>query len=84
MNVEIIEDQETYLMIAQDDRFAIVERRNNRLYHCHDGKRDGIPLDQLSEIGKLLNPHDWMNEATARAAFENIVGRSVQLREMIR
>ena len=42
MKVSFVEESGSHLLLTRGDRFAIVERRNNRLYNCHDGKRDGI------------------------------------------
>ena len=81
MDVTIVEDQGTHLLISQDNRFAIVERRNNRLYNCHGGKRDGIPLENLSAVGTILDSTDWGDETTARAAFNEIIARGTQLGE---
>jgi hypothetical protein len=47
MDVTIVAEHETHLLIAQGDRFAVIEQRNNQLYSCHDGQRVGIPLDEL-------------------------------------
>lgn len=79
MEVTIVEDQGTHLLISQNDRFAIVERRNNQLYNCHDGKRDGIPLENMSAVGTILDSTDWTDETAARAAFDEIIARGTQL-----
>ncbi len=89
MAVTIVADQGTHLLVSQGNRFAIVERRNNRLYSCHAGKRDGIDLDDvtgndasggdISAIGMILDDRDWIDEASARAAFSEIVARGTHL-----
>lgn len=81
MVVTIVADQGTHLLISQNSRYAIVERRNNRLYNCHDDKRDGIPLDRISDIGMILQEKDWTDQASATAAFDEIVVRGTQLSE---
>ena len=84
MDVKIIADQDTHLIVGQGNRFAIIERRNNRLYNCHAGKREGISLDRINEIGSLLDASDWTDEATARANFADIVSRGSQYSQTIR
>jgi hypothetical protein len=79
MDVTINSEEGTHLLIACGDRFAVIERRNNRLYNCHDGKRDGIPLDNLPAIWKILDERDWTDKATAQAAFNEVVARWTQL-----
>ena len=65
MNATIIEEKGTHLLIARGDRFTVVERRNNRLYNCHGGKRDGIAADDLSAIAEIVDETDWVEEAAA-------------------
>jgi hypothetical protein len=84
MNVIIVEEQGTHLLIGCGDRFAVVERRNNRLYNCHDGKRDSIPLSNLSIIANILHQHDWTDRATAQAAFDKVHTRWTDLSEHMR
>jgi len=79
MDVTIIADQGTHLLIGRGGRFAIVERRNNRLYNCHGGKRDGIPLEDLHAVSAILDESDWTDKATAQAAFDEVISRGTQL-----
>ena len=84
MDVTIITEQGTHLLIARGDRCAVIERRNNRLYNCHDGKRDGIPLDDLAAISKILEESDWTDRATAQATFQEVVARWTELAQRMR
>ena len=84
MDVIIVDDQGTHLLIAQGERFAIIERRNNRLYSCHDGKRDSVGVDHISNIASLLDEDDWSDEAAATAAFDEIVSRGMELGRTLR
>ena len=81
MNTTIVEQAGTHLLVAQEDRFAIVERRNGRLYNCHSSKRDGVAADDLSAVAAILDEADWVNEAAARRAFEEIASRGADLAE---
>jgi hypothetical protein len=81
MDVTIVADEGTHLLIAQDSKFAIVERRNNHLYNCHDGKRVGIPLSDLSAIAQILDESDWIDKVAAQAAFNEVIARETQLAE---
>ena len=84
MTATIMDERGTHLLIARGDRFVIVERRNNRLYNCHSGKRDGIPVDDLSAIATVVDETDWVDEATARKAFDDITSRGTDLAERMR
>jgi hypothetical protein len=83
--VSIITEQGTHLLIARGDRFAVIERRNNRLYSCHDEERVGIPFDDVpTDISKILDESDWMDKATAQATFHEIVARGTELAQRMR
>ena len=75
MNATIVEENGTHLLIRRGDRFAIIERRNNRLYNCHSGKRDGIAADDLSVLAEIVDEADWVDEAVARRTFRGRVPR---------
>jgi len=84
MNARVVEERGSHLLIARGDRFAIVERRNNRLYNCHGGKRDGIAASDLSAIAEIVDDFDWSDEVAARQAFNQVVTKGTGLAERIR
>jgi hypothetical protein len=84
MNVTIVAETGTYLLVARDNRFAVVERRNNRLYNCHDGKRRGIPLNDLSAVCEIVDEADWVSRPTAQAALDEAGSRWTDLAERMR
>jgi hypothetical protein len=81
MNATIVEEKGTHLLIRHGDRFAIIERRNNRLYNCHGGKRDGIAADNLSALAEIVDEADWVDEAVAKRAFNEAGSRGTDLAE---
>jgi hypothetical protein len=85
MNVTIVAEKGTYLLVARNDRFALVERRNSRLYSCHGGKRSGIPLDDLSAaVCEIVDEGDWVSRPTAQAALDEAGSRWTDLAEHMR
>ncbi len=84
MDVVIATERESYLMVARGDRFAVVERRNNRLYNCHADKRIGIPLDHLATISEIVDDGDWVDQSIAQAALDDAASRWTQLAEHMR
>ncbi|MDQ2802473.1 MAG: hypothetical protein M3Y41_07235 [Pseudomonadota bacterium] len=84
MNATIVAEKGTHLLIARGDRFVVVERRNNRLYNCHGGQRDGIAADDLSAIAEIVDETDWVDEAAARRAFSEAGSRGIELAEHMR
>jgi len=81
MDVTIVTEQGTHLLITCGGRFAVIERRNNRLYNCHHGKREGISLEDLSTASKILDERDWTDQAIAQMTFDEVVARGTQLAE---
>jgi len=84
MKATIAEKKGTHLLIARGDRFAVVERRSNRLYNCNGGKRNGIAADDLSAIEEIVDETDWVDEAAARRAFNEAGSRRTELAEHMR
>ena len=81
MNATVVEEKGTHLLIARGGRFAIIERRNNRLYNCHGGERDGVAADDLSAVAEIVDEDDWVDEAAARKAFKEASSRGTELAE---
>ncbi len=84
MNTTIVEERGSHLLIAQGVRFAVIERRNNRLYNCHGGKREGTAGNDLSAIAEIVDETDWVDQVTARKAFEEAISRYTDLAEHMR
>jgi len=84
MTTIIVEEGGSLLLVAQGSRFAVIERRNNRLYNCHGGKREGTAGDDLSAIAVIVAETDWVDEATARRAFSEAISRYTELAEHMR
>jgi hypothetical protein len=76
MDVTIAAEQGTHLLITCGDRFAAIEQRNSRLYNCHDGRWDGIPLTDLPMIAKILDERDWADQATTQSRTRSSRNRS--------
>jgi hypothetical protein len=83
MNATIVEEKGTHLLIRRGNHFAIIERRNNRLYNCHGGKRGGIAADDLSVLAEIVDEADWVDEAVAKRAFNEAGSRGTDLAERL-
>ena len=84
MHVTIAAERGTYLLVACENRFTVLERRNGRLYNCHDEKREGIPLERFSSISEIVDDGDWVDEPNAQAAFDEAAARWTNLAEHMR
>jgi hypothetical protein len=79
MSVTIVAQQGSHLLIANQERYAVIERRQDRYYNCHAAARAGIPASALSEIGTILASGDWTDRDTAQVAFDAITQRGTEL-----
>jgi hypothetical protein len=79
MPVSIVADQGTHLLIADGDRYAVIERHEDRFYNCHSEQRAGVPATDLSAVGQVPDDSDWTAQATAEATFRDVVARGTQL-----
>jgi hypothetical protein len=77
MDVTIVADEGSHVLIAHGDRYAVVERRAGHFYNCHDEKR-GAAAD-LSAIGDVLDDSDWTDEGAAQATFNDVIDRGKEL-----
>jgi len=79
MSVTIVSQQGSHLLIAEQGRYAVIERRQGHYYNCHDAARAGIPVDALSEIATILDTDDCTDRDTAQATFDQIAQRGNEL-----
>jgi hypothetical protein len=84
MEAMVADDKGNYLLLARGELFAVVERRNGRLYNCHDEDREGIEPRELARVSQIVDEQDWVDETTARAALEEAVARWTELAERMR
>ncbi|MEA2742835.1 MAG: hypothetical protein QOG25_1206 [Acetobacteraceae bacterium] len=79
MNITIVADQGSHLLVARGDEHAVIERRNGLLYNCHDEKRGGIPAENIAAVGDILDPNDWTGKEAAQTVFDEVIERGKQL-----
>jgi hypothetical protein len=79
MEVKVVAEAGTHLLIANGNRYAVIERRNGRYYNCHEDKRANVPADDLQGIDHALDARDWTDRQTAQAMFESVTSRGTEL-----
>jgi hypothetical protein len=84
MDIKVIAQKGSHMLIARGDKRAIVEQRNNHLYNCHGVARAGIPAGQLASIDQVIDEADWVDEDAGRAMFHEITSRGTDLAEHMR
>src|SRR5260221_14481356 len=71
--VRVVERRAPYLLIARRGRFAVVERRNGKLYNLHCGRR--APGEMTDAGPRDILGKDWRDEGTARRLFDEAATR---------
>jgi len=84
MDTIVVAEQGTHLLIGRGEKFAVVERRADQLFNCHDGSRSGIPAAELGSVDQILQDSDWTDKATAEATFNDIAERGTELANRMR
>jgi hypothetical protein len=80
--IRIVEHEGSHLLVRRGDSFAILERRNGRLYDVRGEDRTGHP-DSPEGIVAAVGPDGWGEEAATRAAFAEAVARGKELASRI-
>lgn len=76
--VRVVEERESWLLVARGDRFAVVERRAGRIYGLDSAHRTGAP-DSPAGMAEAAGDDGWRSEAEARATFAAVVARGRDL-----
>ena len=80
--VDIIETHGSFLLIRSGSGFAVVERRNGRIYPMRAGKRDGVPMTGEAVMA-LMAEQGWLSENEARRSFHELCDRGDRLAQSI-
>ena len=76
--VQVVAERAPYLLLARQNRYAVVERRAGQLYAVHGARRSAPMTDAGADavVGKY-----WWDEVRARRLFDEIVGSYAALAE---
>ena len=76
-DIDIVEQRGSHLLVARDGRFAVVERRNGRIYDIRgNGRRD---FDDTADGMTAAIGDGWTDEASARRLFDDATARGDSL-----
>jgi hypothetical protein len=81
-DIRVVDSRGSHLLIACAGRFAVVERRNGRLYGTGDGDRRAHP-DTPAGMAAAADETGWMDEARARHSLAAIAERGDELARKI-
>ena len=82
-NFDIVEQHGSFLLIRIKSRFAVVERRADRIYPMMPGGREGEPMN-AGGMAKLMAEEGWLAEPEARQLFKELSTRGDRLARVLR
>lgn len=81
--IDIIEEHGSFLLIRAEPGFAVVERRNGRIYPMKPGKREGAATTAQA-VAALLAGEGYLTEKEARRLFDELRRRGDRLAQTLR
>jgi hypothetical protein len=80
---EIVEEHSSFLLIRAGSRFAVIERRNGRLYPMMPGEREGVAMTPEG-MATLTAEEGSLAEDEARRLFAELCDRGDSLAQTLR
>jgi hypothetical protein len=82
-SAEIVEEHSSLLLVRAGSRFAVIERRNGRLYPMMPGEREGVAMTSEG-IAALMAEEGSLAEDEARRLFAELCDRGDRLAQSLR
>jgi hypothetical protein len=80
---DIVEEHGSFLLVRAALGFAVVERRNGRIYPMAPGEREGVPMTGEA-MAILLADQGCLPETEARRLFDELSERGERLGQSLR
>jgi hypothetical protein len=81
--IEIIEEQDNYLLVTDGTRFTVVERRAGKFYSLRNGARRSAMLDDAG-FAQIIRETGFHTALSARQLFDEVAARRQDLAEHLR
>ena len=82
-SVEIVEEHGSFLLLRAASGFAVLERRNGRIYPIAPGERQGVPMTAQA-VAALVAEQGCLPEDEARRFFDELSERGERLAQTLR
>ena len=82
-SVEIVEEHGSFLLIRAASGFAVLERRNGRIYPIAPGGRQGVAMT-TEAVSALLAEQGCLPKDEARRLFDELSERGERLAQSLR
>jgi len=81
--IDILEERGSFLLIRAAAGFAVVERRNGRIYPVKPDEREGVAMT-AEAVSALLAEKGCLHESEARRLFDELGDRGDRLARTLR
>ena len=81
--IDILEERGSFLLIRAAAGFAVVERRNGRIYPVKPDEREGVAMT-AEAVSALLAEKGCLPESEARRLFDELGDRGDRLARTLR
>jgi len=81
--MQVLDQQENYLLVSDGARFTVVERRAGKLYGLGCRGRRGVPPDDMG-LAELFRDGDAYSEPQARCLLHKVASDWRDLFELVR
>jgi hypothetical protein len=81
--IDILEERGSFLLIRAAAGFAVVERRNGRIYPMKPDEREGVAMT-AEAVSALLAEEGWLPEREALRLFDELGDRGDRLARTLR
>jgi hypothetical protein len=81
--ITIVEEHGSFLLVRGTSGFAVMERRNGRIYPMAPGEREGIDIT-AEAAAALLAAEGCLSESEARRLFRELSERGDRLAQTLR
>ena len=81
--IDIIEERGSFLLLRTASGFAVVEKRNGRIYPMRPGEREGVAMTGEA-VTALLAEEGHVPEEEARQLFDELSHKGDRLAQTLR
>jgi hypothetical protein len=77
--MRVAEETENYLLLEEDGRWTVVERRAGRWYPMRGERHEGADPSDAAAVRRVVGDDGWSNEVEARRVLDEVAARHDRL-----
>jgi hypothetical protein len=81
--MRVVETRENYLLVEEDGRWAVVERRAGRWYPMREASREGADPNDAAAVRRVIGEGGWSDEIEARRVLSELAAQHDHLAQRV-